>query len=385
MTPLPVLDALSGWRLAPDTPRPVAARPQAVLRLVMRDEITALPPLPPPAASTSTVGFTARATRGGLAGLVGAPLSRFRPGFISGATLQLGLAGPGFLPLSLSATIGAEPGYPAAFAPADLGIVALHRSPVVLAARTVSRTRIVRAGASVTLAGVWWTLADLVNPPGAPDLVTLASPLYADRAATATIARQNLTAAPPAEAKLLLRPGNVGDPAVRLSDQVALAPGTVLALDPGDPERAEYLAVTAITEAGIGPGFPATAVLAFPLARAHSAGAVAIRMIPAAPGAANTLARPASVGDVTLFPVAMAGLDATMDAVVIAGGGADEYHAAGLFATTSDAAGYARLPPIHRVAQLRLRVHHPAEPVDLLRDVMPPFGADALFLDLVFP
>jgi len=33
---------------------------------------------------------------------------------------------------------------------------------------------------SVTLDGMWLTLADLLNPAGAPDLVTLASPLYAD-------------------------------------------------------------------------------------------------------------------------------------------------------------------------------------------------------------
>jgi len=44
-----------------------------------------------------------------------------------------------------------------------------------------------------------------------------------------------------------------------------------------------------------------------------------------------------------------------------------------------------RLPPVHRLAQLRLRVHHPAEPTDLLRDVMLPLGVNALTLDLVFP
>ena len=43
------------------------------------------------------------------------------------------------------------------------------------------------------------------------------------------------------------------------------------------------------------------------------------------------------------------------------------------------------LPPAHRAAQLRLRVHHPAEPTDLIRDVMLPLGVNALTLDFVFP
>jgi len=365
--------------------------PQAVLTLTMLDEITGLPPSPPPAASTTTVGLLARATAGGLAGLVGSPLGRWMPDFVTrvpyvtGAPLQLSLGGAGFLPVALTASIGAEPGYPAAFVPVDLGSIALHRSPVSIAARTVSRTRVVRAGASVTLDGIWPTLADLVNPAAVPNLISLASPLYAHRDATATVAQQNLTAAPPAEAKLLLRPANVGDRSVRLSDQVALAPGTIVALDPQDPGRAEYLAVTAITDLGAGPSFPAIATLGFPLARPHPAGATAIRMIPAAAGAANLLSLPARNGDVTLFPAAMAGLDATMSAVVIAGGAAAEYHAASLVAGTSDDSGYVRLPPVHRVAQLRLRVHHPAEPTDLLRNVMLPLGVNALTLDLVFP
>jgi hypothetical protein len=399
MSLLPVLDAISGWRLAPEPPPPVASRAQAVLKLTMLDEITGLPPTVPPAASTTTVGLLARSTTGGLAGLVARPLRRWMPdfvtgtAFVTGAPLQISLAGSGFLPVVLTAPIGAEPGYPAAFVPVDLGSVALHRDPVTIAGRTVSRTRIVRAGAAVTLDGVWASLADLVNPPAPPNLVALASPLYADRDTTATVAQQDLTPAPPAEAKTLLRPANIGDASVRLSDQIGLAPGSIVALDPQDPQRAEYLAVTAIADLGAGPGFPAIVTLGFPLARPHPTGATAIRMIPAAAGPANLLSRPARSGDATLFPAAMTGLALApaippiVTAVVIAGGGTTgaEYHAASLVTATSDAAGYVRLPPVHRVAQLRLRVHHSAEPNDLLRDVMLPLGVSALTLDLVFP
>ena len=377
-------DVLSGWHLAPDDPPPLGARPQALLTASLLDEITGLPPEKRLQASTSNAGLLARMAAGGLGGLVGQPLAHFSPGFITGATLHLSVRGAGYLPLTITATIGPEPGYPAAFAPVDLGAVALHRTPVRLLGRAVSRTRSARAGAVATLDGIWLTLADLLNPPTPPDLVCLSSPLYADRAAGATIAQQNLTAAPPAEAKQLLRPGNVGDRAVRLSDQQALAPGDILAFDPQDPGRAEYLAVVAITDAGAGADEPATAELAFPLVRLHHAGAGAIRMIAGAAGAANPLARPAYAGDVTLYPASMSGLDATMTVLVVSGGPPDEYHAAVLAAAIGDADGYLRLPPLHRLAQLRLRVQHPAEPTDLLRDVILPLGAVELVVNLVF-
>jgi hypothetical protein len=195
-----------------------------------------------------------------------------------------------------------------------------------------------------------------------------------------------MTAAPPAQAKTLLRPCNVGDASATLSDAVGLAVGAIVALDPQDQGRAEYLAVTAITLLGANPTFPAVVALAFPLTRPHAPGAAAIQMILGAAGALNALAAAARAGDVTLRPAAMTGLSAASTPVVIAGGGAAaEYHVASPIAGVSDVQGYVTLPPVHRAAQLHLRVHHPAEAVDLLRDVMLPLGADSLTIDFVFP
>ena len=394
MSPLPVLDALSGWRLAPDGPFAAASWPQAVPSLTLLDEITGEPPDPPPAATTTTIGLTARVSTDGGAGLVGCPLSRFPPGFIAGepfsitgVPLQLSLSGVGFLPLDLTAAIGPEPGYPPNFTPVQLGSVALHREPVTISGRTVSRTGVVRAGTSVTVDGIWLTLADvLAGPPAAANLITILSPLYANRDTTGTVAQQNLPSAPPAEAKTLTQPGNVGDTTIGVSDQVALAIGTIVVVDGQDPQRAEYLPITAITSLGPGATFPAVLGLAFPLSRPHAAGAPVIRIVPPVAGAANPLSRATSTGDATLFPASMAGLDASMTGVVISGGGGvAEYHAASLIVASTDASGFFALPPIHRVAQLRLRAHHLAEPTDLLRDVMVPFGIGALNLNLVFP
>ena len=379
----PVVDGVAGWRLESEPPEPQAAWLQEVLVTTVIDEITGLPPAAAPDASTSTLGLYARASTDGYAGLVGRPLTCWSPGFVTGAPLELTLSGTGYLPLSEAATLGAQPGYPDAFQPVDLGTVSLHRAPLTLLGR-VTATGAPLAGAAVAIDGIWTTVASLAGAAAAPNLIALLSPLYANRAVTATVAAQSLTAAPLAQAKTLLRPANVGDTAVRLSDQVGLAVGSIIALYPQDLARIEYATITAITDGGIPPNQPATATLAFPLSRPHAAGQTAIQMILGATGAANTLSQTASVGDVTLFVASMAGLGATMQAVVVSGGAADEYHPAGMYAATSDVDGDVALPPVHRLVQVRLRVHAASEPTDLLPIVLLPFAAERLTLDLAY-
>jgi hypothetical protein len=381
----PVLDAISGWRLAPDTPPPLAAYPQEVLVMSVLDE-TGLPPEVPLAASTATTGLLARADADGLAGLAGIPLTRFLATSVIGAALQLTLDGAGYITLSLSTTLGGQAGYPDAFAPANLDTVTLHRAPVIIAGRVVDASQASLNNAAITVNGVWPTMASLQNPaPAAPNLIALLSPLYADRDATATVAAQNLTAGAPT--KTLLLPGNVGDTTLRLSDQVGLALSSIIGLDQQDPQQGEYVSVVSITQAGATPQQPATAMLPFPLARPHALGTAAIPMTPAAAGAANALARPAQVGDVTMFPAAMSGLDDTMSAVVVAGGGVAtvERHAASLYVAPSDVNGHMVLPAVHRLAQLQLRVHHPSQATDLLTAVILPFGVKTITLNLAFP
>jgi hypothetical protein len=382
-----VHDAISGWRLAPDTPPPpVAAYAQEILVMLVLDEITGLPPEAVLTASSTTTGLLARADSDGYAGLAGVPQTRFPATSVVGAALQLTLSGAGYVTRSVTSALPAQPGYPEAFFPANLGTVTLHRAPVSLTGRVVDAASAPLSAAAVTADGIWPTLASMQNAvPAAPNLIALLSPLYADRDATATVAAQALTAA--AAGKTLLLPGNVGDTSLRLSDQIGLAVGSILGLDQADPQRGEYVSVASITQGGLTAAQPATAMLDYPLARPHGAGVAAIPMTLGASGTANALSSAAQSGDVTLFPATMGGLDTSMRAVVISGGGpaTAEYHAAGTYLASSDANGHVVLPPLHRIAQLNLRVHHPSQATDLISTVVLPFGAAMLTLDLAFP
>ena len=102
MSPYPVKDVLSGWDLAPDPDPPAAAFSQAVMFATLVDEVTARPPAPVVQASTTVAGLIPRATSGGAVGLAGQPITKYTATSAAGAALDLTLAAPGYLPLTLT-------------------------------------------------------------------------------------------------------------------------------------------------------------------------------------------------------------------------------------------------------------------------------------------
>jgi hypothetical protein len=147
-----------------------------------------------------------------------------------------------------------------------------------------------------------------------------------------------------------------------------------LAIEPGDPERQEFIPIAAV-DAASSADQPADVTLVHPLHRTHRDGAPVVRAVPAAAGPANALTDPARAGDVTVFLAGLAGLGAATRTVVLAGGAASQSGGEGDFV----------LPPLHRVAQLRLRADHAAEPQPARIDVALDWGASELVRDLVFP
>jgi hypothetical protein len=304
------------------------------------------------------------------------------------------LGADGFLPLALSGVLAAQPNYPDGFSPVNLNTVWLHRTPTTISGRTVAHDRTVRAGSDVTVNGIWASQAALLGGPALPNLISITPGLYVDRPAGGSVRQYNVSPQI-AQAKQLIVPGQAGTMEVRLSDQIGLAPGSLVIIEWPDPDRSEIILITAIVDPGASPDQPATAVLAQALSRDHPDGVSAYPAIVAAPGAANALSLAGQAGDTTLFPGTLSGLDATAVAVEVSGGSAlAEYHWAPrssvvgssiVYHAMSDGEGYFRLPPIHRLAQIQLHATHPSEPTPLDLAVALDFGRAKLEIDLVFP
>lgn len=384
MMPVDLIVDQARWRFSPDEPAPRRAhRSQALLRAQLVDEVSNQPLGVTATVATTVPGAVAKVAAGGLAGLAGCPALLFHPPALPATELDLSVTAPGYLPLQLRAGLGAQPGYPNAFAPIDFGAVALHRLPARIGGRVASRSAGSLVGAEVTVIGVWPVLARPVPAAIAPLAMPCFAGLYADRTLGATVRRRNFT--PAVQVKQLLRPAAAGTRELRLSDRVGLSVGNVLAVAFGDEERTEYVAIAAL-EATSTADQAATVTLEHPLRRPQLAGTQAARAVSGPAGAANALARPARAGDATVWTSALAGIGAATTAIEIAGGGAaTEYQPSRTYAAVTGSSGEFVLPPIHRLASLRLRVTHPGQPSPIERTLTLAWNTPRQREDFLFP
>jgi hypothetical protein len=378
------------YRFCPDDPPPASDRLRIVLQLLAIDEITQRAPEVDFTLTTRVLGLTPRVAAGGRMGLVGNP-ARLFPG-LNAAFVQLDytLAAPGYLSRSRLKQLGPIGTFPATFAPADDGVIPLHRTPIVLRGRVAQLGALdptPLAGASVSLAGVWSTFPPSNVDPNtvieAPNLVSLHPGLYADRAGPADSLRRRDLVLAAGEEKALLRPAVPGDTQVRISDSHNLAATNLLAFETARPDRVEYVTAKAV-HAGATDDEAATIDLDHPLAMGHEEGTLCVRATPQPPGAANAFGRDGNPGDQVAFLAGLGGL--ADDVVVEIGGGTApvEYQTARLYAATSDAEGAYRLPPLSRVASVKLHVTSgalaPQQPV-----ASPDYRRYENFVDVLFP
>jgi hypothetical protein len=386
MTTRTVLAGDAAWSFSPEVPPPtVADRSQAILRLRLIDETTGQAPALPVAAATTLPGGVARASSGGLVGVVGQPSVAFYAPAIATAHVDLRVTAAGFLPLAIDRPIGAQPGYPNAFATVDLGDVALHRAPSWLSGRMVSRATGPLSGGTVLVSGIWARMQHPAIPPAAPNAMPCYAGLYSDRDTSATVARRNFT--PAAAVKALLLPGVAGDLTLKASDSVGIAAGDVVAIDPGDPERVEFIGIASIA-AGSSTDQPATLTLDFPLRRDHPQQATLARAVPGPGGPANAVTLAARAGDTTVWTAGLAGIGAGTTAIEIAGGGAGfktEYQPSAWYRTATGGEGDYSLPPIHRAAAIELTATHASQPNPLIRTVVLGWGQTTVITDFVYP
>lgn len=366
------------WRCNTDALPPIAARLRALLRARLVDEITGEPVTTDILAVSDVHGLVPRVAEGGVVGLVGQPALRFPQLAAIAAPLSMHVRSGTYLPLTLAATLGPIAGFPGAFAPADLGDIELHQRGVALVGCTLANASPVPlplGGATVTIVGIWATPPPPNVPPGGfmlpPRVVSLENPLYAPRAAGTTVQAFALSPVP-AEERAVLLDATPGATRVRLARRSALAVGAPLAFDSIDPGRREIVAIAGIDtppsddQAG-------WITLAQPLRHLHRAGALAVPMSVPPGGASRLLDRDAIAGDCCAFLDALPPWPAGAIVAIDPAGPAPEFHRVLPYSTVSNGDGDFALPPISRVAMVRVRAVHGGMPQPVEFDVSPQY------------
>ena len=345
----------------PDAPQRAGERWRAIARAHVADEITREAIRHQIRVSTEHDGLVPRVASDGIVGVIGRPAQLFPTLAAAAVDLHLTIEVPGYLPLPLDRTLGPIAGFPDTFAALDLGIALLHRPGVAIEGRVVqnltSPTPI--AGASVEIEGVWSTLPPPNwTPPAleeAATLVALDQGLYAPRDVATTISQRNLVLS--AQAKKLVVPLVAGAQRVLTSDRDGLAAGDVLVIDRDDPAHLEAIELTQVDTAS-SVDQPTWLTLAHPVAHLHREGAVCTAATPQAPINVTTFARAGIAGDRVAVLAAVPAFASGVVVEVADGVTTREFQRIDVYATTSDADGFFRLPPIARVAFVRLRVQH---------------------------
>lgn len=226
------------------------------------------------------------------------------------------------------------------------------------------------------VAGLWWTDAEVraaSNPPHAPDLLVLNAALAFDHAAGAPLRACTLAAAGPQRGLRAAVPA--GARALLLHPWTGLAAGggDVLQLELAGVQR--ELVTTAAFMAPADAQLPARVPLTTPLAFAHPPLAPVQAMTETASAALPPLEREAQRGDRVLFAAGSLAAAPTALALRIGTGPTTELALARCLPSHDDVAGtFAHglqagtdgrfaLPPLARVARLRVVAAHPGQAV----------------------
>jgi hypothetical protein len=367
--------------ISPDDPVTLGDRFWAVLEVRLLDEINGRPVRGDMDIQTDYRGLSPKVSVDGLVGLVGRPREVFpalNPLDPNAQTydVEFTVSATRYLPITRRVTIPMIPNFPNVFTPTLID-VELHRQPIVILGRTVEivgNNTSPLAGVDVSVIGIWPTLppANVALPPAdPPNFVSVRPPLNRARSiATGQLRRREMVLVAGQDKHLM---DNIapGETTLRLSDGINLNATDILAIDPLDPDRVEFLTIQIIAPSTT-PTALTRVTLTHPVAQEHRRDALLQRALPQAPGVSNSLSRDAQAGDVCVFLNSMTNLGAAT-VVEVSGplGAPVEYHQVSRFATTSDADGYFRLPLLSRVAQLDLQADdggtHPVQ----VRRLMP--------------
>jgi hypothetical protein len=350
-----------------DDRRNVGDRFQSLVIGQLVDELTGAPVRSPLKVATTLDGARPKVSTDGVGGLTGIP-RRVYP-MLDAAPFppyDVTYEATGYLPITETISLPAQPGFPADFSGEDLGQMPVRRRPLSIKGRTygmsAGNASVPIDGAAVAITGIWRFVEDIdvIGGPTVVALCSLSPGLYGDRPLGASI---EIVALPVVaeDPRQLMQAAGPGEREIQVS-RSGLASPDVLGFEVGDPDREEFLEVEAVI-APNDPNSPATVRLRFPFKHRHPEGSMAQRVTVPTPGAADaTLAEGARSGDVTLFVDSITGLGPVQLVRVAGGGLAPEFSTLRLYEATSDPDGFYRLPEIHRVAAVEVSASRAAPP-----------------------
>jgi len=316
--------------LSPDGPIPLANRNQALLKLLITDELTSKPPEGTIDLSVEEKGYTPRVANDGLAGLIAVPLQVIPRLDARNYRVNLTVRANGYLTRELNPEIPQDPTFPLHFAARPPIGLALHREPVTISGRTVrvtGNTFTPLPGTEVSLTGIWRIAppADVIVPPDPPNLIHLQPPLYLDRSALTQFLQPRDLPIVAGSDKILLNDVSPGTDAIQLSDRQGLAVGDVLQIDVDQPDLAEFVEVKTVPVTSA-PNQPTLITLNHKLMQSHRRDAVVKGTFPQAPGIPRKFTVDATTGDNCVFLDNLTGLATGHEVQITGVPDKDEYH-----------------------------------------------------------
>jgi hypothetical protein len=384
------------YTVAPDAHATRRRSMSTIVEARLIDELTLRPIDVPVRLQPAGTGFSSDARKnavrprvagGGLVALVGVPADVVSD--IAGPAVEYGMAveADGYLAVTRTRLFDASATLPNNFAAFDLGDIALHRASVTVAGRVTRRSTTgdtqPLSGATITVAGIWHAPLPATGtaPPSPANVIALQTPLSADRTAGIDSVQRCTVLSSLGQTARLARAAASGDRVLNLTDRIGLTANATIAVDPTNADSREWVVIASV-DGTLPDTLAGTVTLQHPLDRAHAAGTSVASCTVQLVGTPESLALDALAGDSLLLLGGTAGL--TVSSVVeITGSTAREYRAASpLTATTVN--GFYRLPAIHRLVQVRIRVESGVLP-PILENVSLDYSVREQRIDFTFP
>lgn len=369
----------------------VPVRGATVKPIIFRSAAADSSEAPIPAGSSSRpLGVSIKEIGNGLYGLIGRPdlaLPRLATDTYS---IGIQILAEGYCPHKAMGQITAHTDFPESFTPLHLGTIELHRQPVTIQGTIVKRSREgfqSVAGARARVTGIWRQLpsASVVSPPEPANILSTTSALSNSyKAPSSEVFPVTLSETAP-DPVTLATSAAAGSYVITLDGLPALTPGNLISLSPDDSARDELHEVLSHQVAS----FDSVELrLGTPLAWSHRAGTRARVMTITHTGPANSLSIDAAAGDRMLFCKTLSSIE-DMAAVKVSSGPSSsgsekEYHWIRLYDVHSDSDGFYRLPPISRIAQMRIDTDLDGD-VAATRVIAPRYPAYEQQIDFILP